>query len=221
MAATVGFESIDREFGGFERAQGARRRWTSYAAAIAVHVLIVAILALTITVRLPDPLERKPEPQLVVVAPRIVPPPPDVEKLGPVDVVTTQPRFRPRMPTRVRERRQGDPALAIWKYLCNRDDSLSEATQRSCPEFQFGDAGLGLFDPLNRSGDVGAMFGADTTTMTLEEASAARGWTKRPAAKGQSGLAGKTDTVNQPRGPDLFDALPTLKPPTEAAPDWK
>ncbi|MCE9521027.1 MAG: hypothetical protein K8S25_01185 [Alphaproteobacteria bacterium] len=93
------------------------------------------------------------------------------------------------------------------------------AVQRGCPEFQFGDVNLGLLDPLNRSGDSGVLLGADTKTMTLEEAGVARGWITRPAPKGQSALAGKTDTVNQPRGPEIFDMLPTLKHPIEAAPD--
>ena len=195
----------DQIHGDFEHTQ-THRRWRSYGAALLVHAAIIWGLALTIIVRLPEPPEHKRDPQLVVLAPRIVPPPPDVEKLGPLDVVTKQPRFRPRMPPMVRERRPGDPALAIWKYLCNRDSSLSEAAQVSCP-FQFGDADLGLLDPLNRRGDVGAMFGADTTTMTLDEVGKAKGWARRKSPWQADGARAKGDDLGLP-GHDPFAILP-------------
>ena len=106
----------------------------------------------------------------------------------------------------VRERRQGDPALAIWKYLCNRDSSLSEAVQVSCP-FQFGDVDLGLLDPLNRQGDVGAMFGADTATMTLDEVGKAKGWKRPKRAWSGDGARAKSDDLGLP-GHDPFAILP-------------
>jgi hypothetical protein len=176
-----------------ERSPAAHRRGLSFAVAVVVHVLILWGLASSIAFRFVEPPERKSEPKIVALAPRIVPPPPDVERVGPTDVLTTQPRFRPRMPAMARARREGDPALAVWKYLCNRDGSLSEATQRSCPEFHFGDVDLGALDPLNRGGDSGVMLGADSRTMTLEEAAVAKGWIKTPPPKGQTGLAEKTD----------------------------
>jgi hypothetical protein len=163
------------------------------ALALALHVLALWAFVSSMTFHFVDPEERKPEPKFVAVAPRIVPPPPDLTRIGPIDVVKTQPRFRPRLPAMVREQVLGDPALAIWKYLCNRDYAISDATQVGCPSFSLGSIGLGVLDPLNRTGDVGALFGADTTSMTLDEAAVARGWIKPPPPKGQTGLATKTD----------------------------
>jgi hypothetical protein len=162
--------------------------------AVAVHAIALWGLASSIAFRFDTPDERKSEPKVVALAPRIVPPPPNVTKLGPTDVIVTmQPRFRPRMPAVAPQRRYGDPALAIWSYLCNRDFSLSQATEVSCPPPGFGNVDLGVLDPLNRTGDVGALMGPDTATMSLDEAGVARGWVKMPPAKGQTGLAGKTD----------------------------
>jgi hypothetical protein len=174
-----------------ERPRG--RLGLAFAAALVLHGLAVWALISSISFRMAEPEERKPEPRFVAVAPRMVPPPPDVTQIGPIDVITKRPRFRPRLPTMVRERVWGDPALAIWKYLCNRDYALSDATQVGCPAFSLGSIGLDLLDPVKRSGDVGALFGPDTATMSLDEAALARGWIKPPAPKGQTGLASKTD----------------------------
>ena len=157
----------------------------------------------------------------MALAPRVTPPPPDVEILGPLNVVVAQPRFRPRTPAMVRQRREGDPALAVWKYLCNRDGSLSVAVQRGCPEFQFGDVDLGLLDPLNRSGDSGVLLGADTKTMTLEEAAVSRGWIKMPPPKGQSGLVNRTDKSHVDPATDRNGPLPwDVGSSKGASPSW-
>lgn len=197
MLATVarGVASVQVEGEDFppERKQPAHRRGLSFVVAIILHVLVLWGLTSSISFHFAEPDEWLSEPKIVALAPRIVPPPPDVQTFGPVDVVTTQPRFRPRVPTVARQRREGDPALAVWKYLCNRDISLSVATERGCPEFHFGDVDLGFMSPLNRAGDSGVMLGADTKTMTLDEAAVARGWIKPPPPKGQTGLGGKTD----------------------------
>jgi len=166
------------------------RHGAAIALAVLIHVLVFWGLANSLFFRFPE--ERKAEPKILALAPRIVPPPPSVTKLGPTDIITALPRFRPRVSAVSPQRRQGDPALAIWTYLCNRDLTLSAATQRACPD-DFGAVSLGVLDPLNRAGDVGALFGADTATMSLEEAAVARGWIKPPPPKGQQGLAGKTD----------------------------
>ena len=48
-----------------------------------------------------------------------------------------------------------------------------------------------------------------------------RGWIKPPPPKGQGALVGKTDTVDQPEGPELHKILPSLKHATESAPDLR
>ncbi len=189
--------------------------------ALVVHVLALAGLALSISFQVPvfDPVE----PRIVAVA-SPPPPPPDVEAFGDTDAPVMLPRFRPRQPLGVtpeRRQRYGDPALAVWKYLCNRDLTLSDAAQRECPEFDLGNVDLSVRDPLNRQGDAGIMLGNGTATMSLDEAGVARGWMKRPPPKGQSGLASTTDQVGQPEGPELFKDLPSLKPPTETVPDFR
>lgn len=191
------------------------------AVALILHVAVLLLLASSITFRVPE--VRLVEQEIVALVPRVPPPPPDVERIGPSDVAIAVPRFRPRMPAAVlsRQQRQGDPALAVWSYLCSRDLALSEAVRRGCPSFDFGAVGLGLLGPLNRSGDVGALFGADTATMSIDEAAVARGWIKPPPPKGQGALVGKTDTVDQPEGPELYKVLPSLKHATESAPDLR
>jgi hypothetical protein len=157
--------------------------------------------------RTPDATQELIEPRIVALAPRDVPPPPDVEKLGPADAVTTLPRFRPRLGLPARQRREGDPALAVWKYLCNRDSSVGEAVRRDCPEFHFGDVMLGMRDPLNRSGDIGALLGADTTTMSLEEAGQVKGWIRPKIPWPTDGARAKADSLGLP-GRDPFAILP-------------
>jgi hypothetical protein len=162
-------------------------------AALAIHVVAIVGLVLSISFQPPVPEVAEPRIMAVSAAP---PPPPDVETLGPVDVPVMVPRFRPREPLGVTpqdRQRFGNPALAVWKYLCNRDMALSEAAQVACPENDVGLADTGLRDPLNRQGDAGIMFGTDTSTMSLHEAGVKRGWIKKPPASGQSGLAAKTD----------------------------
>jgi hypothetical protein len=174
-----------------ERPRG--RFGVAFSVALVLHALMGWALVSSISFQVVEPEEQKPEPKLVAVAPRMVPPPPDVTRIGPIDVITKQPRFRPRVPTMVRERVWGDPALAIWKYLCNRDYALSDATQVGCPSFSLGTIGLDVLDPINRRGDVGALLGPDTATMSLDEAALARGWIKPLPPKGQTGLVNKTD----------------------------
>ena len=190
-----------------DAARPARRQLVSVAGALSVHILVFLGLATSISFQLAAPPDEKIEPRIVALAPRLMPPPPDLERLGPVDVVvTTQPRFRPRAPAMVRQRHEGDPALAIWKYLCNRDGSLSAVVQVSCP-FQFGDVDLGLLDPLNRRGDVGALFGADTATMSLEEVGKAKRWIKRKMPWSADGARAKGDDLGLP-GHNPFAVLP-------------
>jgi hypothetical protein len=187
--------------------------------ALAVHALVLTALVWSISFQ-PPPLEVI-EPRIVAISPA-PPPPPDVSSaLADIDAPMMVPRFRPREPLGMnpeRRERFGDPALAIWKHLCNRDTALSEAAQRACPPLGYS-ADMSVRDPLNRQGDAGVMLGAETATMSLEEAGVKRGWIRPPAQRGQSGLAAKTDQVNQPAGPELFETLPTLKGPTEGAPD--
>ncbi|MEQ1868022.1 MAG: DUF1592 domain-containing protein, partial [Micropepsaceae bacterium] len=152
----------------------------------------------------------------------IPPPPPDVEALAPVDAPVLIPRFRPREPRGLnpeQQSRHGDPALAVWKYLCNRDLSLGDTVRRDCPAFDFGGLDMNVRDPLNRRGDAGVMLGNGTATMSLEEAGVARGWIRPPPPKGQSSLAGTTDQVNKPGGHELYEDLPQLEHPMEGAPD--
>lgn len=186
----------------------ASRFVAAVAVALALHGLVLVVLAYSISFQLPAP--ESTEPRIVAVAQRPVPPPPDVSELGDVDAVTALPRFRPRSPATIsvaRHRQYGDPALAIWKHLCNRDQTLSVATARDCPP-NFGQVDLGAFDPLNRTGDVGALFGAGTATMSLEEAAVARGWIKMPPPKGQSGLANRTDKSHADPAADRFGPMP-------------
>ncbi len=188
------------------------------ALAAGVHAVVLWVLAWSISFSFTAPEVRPPE---IVALVKVPPPPPEVRALGPTEAITTMPLFRPRTPlglTSEQQERYGDPRLAIWKYLCNRDESLSEAVRIGCPAPNFGAVDMGSLAPLNRQGDAGVLLGADAKTMTLDEAAIARGWMKKPPQAGQSGLSGKTDRVDQPDGPELFKSLPTLKHPGENAP---
>jgi len=178
--------------------------------ALVVHVAVLWALAGSISFQLP--IERPPpEPKIIALAPQLLPPPPDVEKFGPVDIITAQPRFRPREAAVVpeRQKREGDPALAVWKHLCNDDISLSVAAKRDCPP-NFGNVDMGALDPLNRNGDVGALLGADTTTMSLEEAGAKKGWLKPKSGWQGNGAREKGNELGLP-GHDPFAILPGHK----------
>ncbi|NOT39691.1 MAG: hypothetical protein HOP13_04285 [Alphaproteobacteria bacterium] len=189
--------------------------------ALAIHVLALVGLALSISFQPPKPQLVEARIVAVAVAPA-PPPPPDVEALAPVDAPVLIPRFRPREPRGLnpeQQSRHGDPALAVWKYLCNRDLSLGDTVRRDCPAFDFGGLDMNVRDPLNRRGDAGVMLGNGTATMSLEEAGVARGWIRPPPPKGQSSLAGTTDQVNKPGGHELYEDLPQLEHPMEGAPD--
>lgn len=179
------------------------------AAALVLHVLALWALAASISFQLPA--EAPPEPKIVALAPQSQPPPPDVEKFGPVDIITSQPRFRPREAAAVPERqaREGDPALAVWKHLCNGDISLSVAARRECPP-NFGSVNMSSLDPLNRTGDVGALFGPDTTSMSLDEVAKKKGWLKPKAPLEGAGARAKDSGVGP--GHDPFAILPGHKP---------
>jgi hypothetical protein len=187
--------------------QAAQQRWLSVAVAVFLHVLVFWGLASSMLLRILDVPDQMSEPRIVALAPRDVLPPPDAETFGPVDAIATLPRFRPRLGAMALQRREGDPALAVWTYLCNRDGSLSEAVRRDCPEFRFGDAALGMNDPLNRSGDIGALLSAETATMSLEEAGRAKGWFKPKTPWPAEGARVKGDTLGLP-GHNPFTILP-------------
>ena len=150
------------------------------AVAIAVHAIAFGLLAFSISdqLRLPEAVE----PRFVSVV-QPPPPPPDVRADAHAeDFEVVAPRFRPREPmglTPEARQRFGDPALAVWKYLCNRDAAIGDAAQKDCPAFALGGIDPSFRDPLNRQGDVGAMFGAETATMSLEEAGRHKGWVRR------------------------------------------
>jgi hypothetical protein len=188
--------------------------------AVAIHVF--ALLGLALSISFKTSKLSVVEPQIVAVA---MPPPrpPDVETFGTTDSPVILPRFRPREPLgltpEIRQRR-GDPALAVWRYLCNRDPALGEAAQRACPE-DLRQVDVGVRDPLNRQGDAGVMIGNGTATMSLEEAGVKRGWIKPRPPRGQSGLAGTTDRVDKPKDHELYEDLPSLKHPIEGAPDLR
>lgn len=97
--------------------------------------------------------------------------------------------------------------MAIWTYLCNRDGSLSEAVQRDCPEFHFGDVMLSMNEPLNRQGDIGALLGPDTATMSIEEAGKAKGWQKPKTPWPAEGARARANSLGLP-GRDPFAILP-------------
>jgi hypothetical protein len=118
------------------------------------------------------------------------------------------------VPTISRQIQPGDPALAVWTYLCNRDHAIGRAIKVACPEPR-GDVDLGLLAPLNRRGDTGALFGPSTKTMSLDEAGVARGWIKEPPKQGQGMLLDKTDTSGVP-DPVLDRNLP-MKGKSEGA----
>jgi hypothetical protein len=188
---------------------GAARRTLALALAIVFHVAILWALAVSVSFRIEEPEEIKSEPKIIAMAPREPPPPPpDIVQIGPVDIETQRPRFRPRVPTVSRQIQEGDPALAVWTYLCNRDRLLSPTVKVACPDPPKGDVSLGLLDPVNRRGDVGIMFGRSTKTMTLDEAGVARGWTKPKPEQGQGMLLEKTDNSGVP-DPVLDRNLPT------------
>jgi len=194
--------------GTLDREDAAHRgRAASFAAAVVLHVLILWGLASAISFRFLEREARDVEAAIVAVAPPIVPPPPDVEATAARDVALALPRFRPRIPKggATRTRRFGDPALAVWSYLCTRDLSLSEATERECPYFGFGQ--IAGQDPLNRSGDIGALLTSDMATMTLEEAGRAKRWLRPKAALPSDGARSQGSPLGLP-GHDPFDFLP-------------
>lgn len=200
----------DQSFSEAFAAAPARGRFgVGVAIALVLHVLALWALAASISFQLP--VERPIEPKIVALAPQLQPPPPDVETFGPKDVITTLPRFRPRVPAEVpqRTRREGNPALAIWTYLCNRDFSLSEATRVRCPT-DLGGFDFSLLDPLNRRGDVGALFGTDTTTMSLDEVAKKKGWLKPRGGMPDNGARAKGSELGLP-GHDPFAILPEKK----------
>lgn len=177
--------------------------------AVLFHIVVLWALGYSISFQLP--VEPPLEPKIVLVAPTLSPPPPDVETIGPVDVMLAVPRFRPRVPAVVpqRQQREGDPALAVWSYLCNRDYSLSQATRVGCPPDLSG-FDFSLLDPLNRSGDIGALLGTDTTTMSLDEAATKRGWVKPKSPLQADGARAKDSGVGP--GHDPFAILPGHAP---------
>jgi hypothetical protein len=192
----------------------AARRTIAFAVALVLHIAILWALAASISFRFEEPDEVKSEPKIIAMAPRVTPPPPDVVQIGPIDIETQRPRFRPRVPVISRQIQEGDPALAVWRYLCNRDYALSAVVKVACPQPP-ADVNLGLLAPLNRRGDTGIMFGPSTKTMSLDEAGVARGWTKPKPMQGQGMLLDKTDNSGVP-DPVLDRNLPT-KGKTEGA----
>ena len=76
---------------------------------------------------------------------------------------------------------------------------------------------MAILEPLNRRGDSGAMLGADTVTMSLEEAGVAKGWIRPRRASGQSRLVSATDTRTVPSASELFEDMPELQHPVEGA----
>ena len=204
------------------RADLVSRHGFAVVAALAFHVLAIGALALAISFQLPQP--EVVEPRVVAIATK-PPPPPDVEVAGPAnDVLLMSPRFRPReplgVPPEVREK-SGSPGLAVWTYLCNKNDTLSEAANKACPPETFGTADMSVRDPLNRQGDAGVMFGAETSTMTLQEAGIKRGWMKKPPAQGQSGLAETTDQPDIPGQAEFYKENPWTKPQGENIPNTR
>lgn len=175
--------------------------------ALAIHVLVLMGLALSISFKPVQPEVVEPEIVAVAAPP---PPPPDVALLAPTDAPVLVPRFRPRQPqglTPDRQRRHGDPALAVWKYLCNRDYSLGEVVNRECPEFNLGNVDMTVRDPLNRTGDSGIIVGNDTSTMSLDEVGRKKRWVKPKAGLPAEGARAKANDLGLP-GHDPFDFLP-------------
>lgn len=149
------------------------------------------------------------EPQIVAVA-SPPPPPPDVEVFGAVDAPTMIPHFRPRVPLGLsleRQKRAGDPALAVWKYLCNRDHAIGDAVRRDCPDSDFSAVDLSVRDPLNRQGDSGVILGNETSTMSLEEAGRKKRWIKPGSEWQANGARAKPNELGLP-GEDPFAILP-------------
>lgn len=199
-----------------DRPPGAARRIAAFAVAVVLHVAVLWALVASISFQLAVPEEIKHEPKIIAMAPRETPPPPDVVQIGPIDIETQRPRFRPRVPTVSRQVQEGDPALAVWTYLCNRDRALGRIVKIACPEPP-SDVNLGLLDPLNRrGGDFGMLFGRETKTMSLDEAGVARGWTKPKPEQGQGMLLDRTDNSGGP-DPVLDRNLPRAKKEGAAA----
>jgi hypothetical protein len=188
----------------FERT---RQYGVALAGALAIHCIALVALGFSISSQLPTVATV--EPRIVAVA-MPPPPPPDVEVFGAVDAPAMIPHFRPRVPLGLspeRQRRAGDPALAVWKYLCNRDQALGDAVRRDCPEFDFGAVDLSVRDPLNRQGDSGVIVGNDTATMSLDEVGRKKRWIKPGAEWQASGARAKANDLGIP-GEDPFAILP-------------
>lgn len=194
---------------------GAAGRTIAFAAAVLIHAGILWAIAASISFQMDVAQDVKPEPKIIAMAPRVLPPPPDVSQPGPIDLETERPRFRPRVPMISHQTRIGDPALAVWTYLCNRDGSLAPLIKVACPNPPKADVNLGLLDPLKRQGDFGILFGADTKTMSLDEAGVARGWLKEPPKQGQGMLLDTTDNSGVPE--PVYDRNLPIKGKTEGA----
>jgi hypothetical protein len=78
-----------------------------------------------------------------------------------------------------------------------------------CPS-DFGKVDMSVLDPLNRTGDVGALFGADTTTMSLDEVAGKRGWVKPKSPMPADGARAKNSGIGP--GHDPFAILPGHAP---------
>ncbi len=189
------------------RFEQTRQYGVALAGALAIHVIALVALGLSISFHLPETAPVEPRIVAVTMPP---PPPPDVEVFGAIDAPVMIPRFRPRMPLGLspeRRQRTGDPALAVWKYLCNRDHSLGEAVRRDCPESDFSAVDLSVRDPLNRQGDSGVILGNDTATMSLEEVGRKKRWIKPGSEWQANGARAKPNELGLP-GEDPFAILP-------------
>ena len=197
------------------------RRAAPWAAAIALHVVLVLLAGYLIAppqylFKLEPPDE---EHHFAVV--HLPPPPPRLEGELAATAISIMPRFRPRyfLPKGVpliTTREYGNAAEALFRYWCmNRPDTI-EATGRMCPsDVPFnGLAALPQRNGLIGEPDAGTLLGAGDQGMTLDEAAARRGWVKPKPPTGQDALRAKTDKTVGAHSDDVYGGMPWDATPT-------
>lgn len=119
--------------GASEEAEQATRRDLSIAFGLAVNAVFIGAFIGAFEVSLEPKQGWQEEPQITVVGVPPSPMPPSVEEIIPIEPIAVAPKVRVRPAAGTGPK--GDPAKAVWAYLCNRDSAVGEIVDRACPQF--------------------------------------------------------------------------------------
>ena len=195
------------------------RRALPWAAAIALHILLVALAGYLIAPPL-DYMKQEPPRDHPFAVVRLPPPPPKLDGTLSDVSINILPRFRPRyrLPQGVpliTTTERGSAAEALFRYWCsNRPDTI-EAAGRMCPS----DVVMNGLAALPERGlignaDASSLFGAGDRGYTVDEAAARRGWVKPKPPTGQDALKAKTDKTTGAHSDDVYGGYPWEATPT-------